>query len=403
MKRAATAVTAVFITMALTVSAWAAPAFMDDFSTSLNTDIRNFDASLLRVQRRGLPAMDEVQLTLPAESHIDRGTVRYRLTGLENISLRIYSPRGTFAALCGTTGTLYFGNTEISYHPNNVFDTLYNPANRHIYLNHTHMGWHRLTGGYGVVDFIPTPPPPAGSSLVRMGVNAYVSTSVNGSRLPVELTRAEIRIVPLQSDDLTLGHIVAEDFQSVGRIPANAQYLWIVINDPGRNFLTNTGNRTSLSWVVLSGRSLRMGRPIPDEFLPPINENPPLPDYDDPIVDTNTDNRPSAAAPRPSAPRAGTGTTSSSSTPRAAPLYEGVITAPLEPQPSAPRVQTRPPEPQAAETPSPIQEISARQEPVIYEISRQPERPNSLAGVIFYIAAVTLLVGYFLLRHKKKS
>ena len=375
----------------LTVFAGAAT-FVDDLSLQVGPDIRTPDTSLRIVQRRGLTASDEIQLTLPADANITRGAIRYRLTGLENIAVRIYSPMGTFAVECAVTQTLNFGGSNLSYQTTQVLDTHFNFADRQIYLNHGGV-WYVFRNHYSLGrHFVPTAQP-AGNSLVRMGINAYVSTSANGPRRPIALTRTDIRWMHLENFEL----IVSEDFQSTQRIPPDAQYLWIEINDPGGNLLSDAGSRTSLAWVRLSGQDLRLGRRPPQyEHLPPVIENPPPPDYDPPA----SVSRPAVAAPRPAAPAPPPA--ANPSTPReAAHRVEGVITAP--PAPSPPQASAQPePEPQAPEVPV-VQEAAARPEPVIYEISRQPERSGSLLGVIFYIIVVTLLVGYFLLRPKKRE
>ena len=394
MKRAATVVTAICLMAALTVFAGAAT-FTDDLSMQISSDIRTPDASLRIVQRRGLVASDEIQLTLPVENNITHGGIRYRLTGLEYIAVRIYSPMGTFAVECAVTQTLNFGGSNLSYQPSQVLDTHFNLTDRQIYLNHGG-SWHVFRNHYSQGRHFAPAPQPAGNALVRMGISAYVSASANGPRRPIELNRTAINWMHLDGLEL----IVAEDFQNTQRIPPDTQYLWIEINDPGGNLLSDSGTRTSLAWVRLNGRDLRMGRRPPQyEHFPPITENPQIPEYNPP-TDTN---RP-AATSQQAAPRAAAGTTSPNTPREATHRVEGVITAP--PAPSPPQARTpgaQPePEPRTPEAPA-AQETAARQDPVIYEISREPERSGSLAGVIFYIAVVALLVGYFLVRPKKRE
>jgi len=301
---------------------------------------------------------------------------------------------GTFAVECAITQTLNFGGSNLSYQPSQVLDTRFNLANRQIYLHHGG-SWHVFRNHDSLGRHFAPAPQPAGNSLVRTGVNAYVSASANGPRRPVELTRTAINWMHLENLELA----VSEDFQSTQRIPPDIQYLWIVINDPGGGLLSDAGTRTSLAWVRLNGRDLRMGRRPPQyEHFPPITENLPPPEEYNPPANTN---RPAATpAPRPAAPSPPTAT--NPNTPReAAHRVEGVITAP--PAPSPPQARAQPePAPRPPEPP-PAQETTARPDPVIYEIARQPERSGSLAGVIFYIIGVTLLVGYFLLRPKKRE
>ena len=403
--------------LAAPLAAVSAVTFVDDFTMRINPDIRTTDPafpSLVEVRRATTDNRDASQLTI--RSGVNRGGVRYRINGLERIHLRVYSPVGTFAGVHGGTGELYFGVTHPPYHPSQVIDAYF--FDGRIYADH--WGWYALRGSRPHLVFESVSNPPPRNLLQNMGVNVYVAPTLAGPRTRVPLERAAIHSTTLGCGSLT----VIEDFQStVGRIPPTARYLWVEINDPGDNRLDQEGQRTSLAWVNLSGRALRMGLP-PEEFFPPggvvQTPEPPVPPTPPPPPSPPTPPAPPSAPAqpqaRPAAPTAPARQPARPTTPPPEPPQppeppEPTREAPSTPataqgvratQPSLPRQQPLPP----PEPPPPSvhhQTAAQADELIIYEISRQPQRTTSTWPVILYILVISSLIGYLLLRSRKTA
>ena len=387
---------AALVCCAAWMSVWAgAVTFIDDME-SIGPGIRQ-SANLNSVRRSGLVPRDQTQLVVPAENDHGSGTVRYRVSGLESVQLRIYTPLGTFASVgadgMGEAILFGFGNDRPNFAPEQVLDTYYSFAQRRIYT-FGQGGWHLLSGqGQALPPFSPTPQGPPDGSIVRMGVNVLASSSPDRPETPVILTRTAIQPIRLEDGSL----VVAEDFASAGVIPAGARYLWVELNDPGGTLLTQSGVRTSLAWVSMSGRSLQMGPPPPAQTPPPVTEY--EPDLAQPPDTPATPRLARPAAPQAPASRA------SAAPQEATTRFEGVITAPETGQGSG---GSRPPVSRSTDPPQ-AQQVPGREAPpgpdelAVYEISREAAPKGSLPGVGIYIALLVGAVGYLLLRPKLRT
>ena len=408
-KRVAAAIMAVCVAVHLAAFAQAVT-FVDDFTIEVQANIRGADptAPFLTGVRKNAPEDRDVnQMTIISGQQ--RGGMGYRVSGLERINLRIYSPMGTFAAV-SSEGKPYFGAINHTYNPAQVLDTYF--AGGRIYLSHNG-NWHLLTGVGGNVDFTATPVAPAQSIRVNMGVNVYASASMHGPRTRVPVARTAIQQKRLGMDTSFADPlVVAEDYQSVaGRIPPGTRYIWVSINDPGGNLLSAEGMRTSLAWVSFSGSALLLGRPPPTTIQQPPLLSEPDPSPNNPGPGTTVRPPTPPPPPPPTPPRPPTPTPPAQPpTPAANPprpegspnRVEEVITAPAARQQAPAPAQTAPVQQPVREIETPAVPL-ASEGLLVYDIHREVERPDSRLAVIFYIIAVGALVVYLLLRPKKKD
>ncbi|MCL2578977.1 MAG: hypothetical protein FWE32_02980 [Oscillospiraceae bacterium] len=394
MKSVITALTTIFCLSVLTLGAHAIT-FVDEMEV-VSSGIRQTN-NLQPRQRSGLPeARDQMQLTVAAEQNRGVGAVRYRVSGLENVRFRVYTPRGTFATAGGQA--LRFGAPDGNMpnpfaSPPEAIDVFFSPNSQGIYARHQGE-WHQLIGSDYNHDFVRIQHEPDARTRLPMGVRAYGAASAGGTPVPIQLRRERIAQVQLAEDGRIM---IAEDFVSAGAMPSNTAFLWIELNDPGGNVLTRSADRTSLAWVELTGRSLRMGEPPPaPPVQPPGTELPPDPD---PAPPPRPPARPSTQPPSSSS--------NTNTAQEAATRFAGVITAPNPNAGGAPAApppaerNTPPVPPPQGEAGRPAPPIAQLPDPLaIYEVSREPETSGNLSGVGLYIAGVAGLAGYLLLKPK---
>lgn len=377
------------------VPAAAAPTYLDTFNGAGET-AKDCDDTLAPVLRgRQLEHGDQVQLVVSADQAGRlTGTIRYQAAGAEQVSLRIYTAKGTYVS-ADSLGQLQLGSDSGVFSPNlsALSQARYNPADGNLYAYRE--GWQVLAQSpYGnYAEFVPAPGVDTGS-LVDYGANLYAVTG--GNRKKISLTRTAVKHLEVEGV-----FYCAEDFTAA--IPQGATQIWVEINDPGGVLVSDRGVRTGLAWVAISGKSLLMGSAPAGESsaVPPPPES-----SQGESSKSASSKQPSSQSPSAPAGGGGGAAAGASSKPQAASSkFEGVITSSsgASGRKSQSAASSSAQSASALADTVPLSEPERTQGPLIYEVKSAPGDSGPDFGMILYILLVSAIILYLLLRPRNRQ
>lgn len=327
-----------------------------------------------------------------ASGGVYRGGVRYHATGVETLTLRIYSPLGTFSSpdLLGNMQLGDGGGADFLPPPGTVRQVRFHPGENLAYLNTG--SWQVLTfDSQGRPAFSPAPEF-AGKGLINFGVNLYAAREDAKPVSPLGVTRTAIGVRQYRQQLL-----IWEDFTCT--VPSGMSYLWVELNDLPEG-LGSPGMRTSLAWVQLEGKAMVLGPQITTSEPPQSS-----PAEEQSTTDQKTSSRESALPVSQS--EAAAIKANESSAKEAVSKFEGVIASP-DPSRKSTKIPSSSSERSAGYQILP--EVSLAREATdrgpsaeIYQVTRQAEKPPSSAGVGVYVAVMACVVLYLLVKPKREQ
>ncbi|MDL2233284.1 hypothetical protein LJC63_06865 [Ruminococcaceae bacterium OttesenSCG-928-L11] len=195
------------------------------------------------------------------------GHVLYRVRGCEQITVGIYTPTGTFSHPVGTGYALGFTGDDAAgrtARPAGAEQALFSPGNRYVYMRD---GANTLMMAFsGHYEFIR--PIPAEAAVVA-GLKDFIPYGPS-----VQYSRDGVSFAPVTLSFSRLDYAAAsftcyEEF--TGRIPSDAQYIRVEINDCSQFYDLSAGRYAaktsrfmmSLALVRLEGEALATGTPAP--------------------------------------------------------------------------------------------------------------------------------------------
>ncbi|MGI6404135.1 MAG: hypothetical protein ACOX0K_08030 [Oscillospiraceae bacterium] len=353
------------------------------------------------LRSRSLEPADRYQLqVMPKPDGRLRGSVQYLAQGADRISLRIYSAKGTYVTLTG--GTLALGTDSGVFRPDpaSVSNAYYHPADGKLYAFGE--SWQVFeqspTGNFGQfrqVDEVEK------GKLIPFGVCVYTSAERGGKTL-LPLTRTLIQHIEAEGQLYCV-----EDF-SCDSIPPGATSIWVELNDLEGNLLSKT-MRTSLAWVMVQGTSLTMG-PLRESTSPGVSSPPSQSSWES--SSSKASSKSSSKASSKSSPKAAPDTSAKSSltggsgSAAISSALDGQVSS-KAPSSSLQKEKSSTTEDAAFSTAENAQPelphyFHREADPLVYQVQIPPQEMGVDWGVVVYLALVSGIILYLLLRPRGK-
>lgn len=379
----------------LETPARAAPVFQDDFGSAAEA-VRTLDSNLaVFLRSAALESADRYQLGVaPTGGGRLQGAARYQATGAETLTLRLYSPKGTYVT-ADALGQPQLGSDSGVFSPDlaGLSPAYCDPdGNLYAQLDQWYLLAQSPQGSYG--EFLPAPAPDP-RTLAAYGVSVYATGTAGRQKLPLARTG-------LRHMDVEGVFLCAEDFTCA--IPKGATQIWVELSDSGSPLISRSGERAGLAWVTLSGAGLLMG-PQP-QGQPDSPESPSAPPEEESSSRRSSSQSASQSAAQSPPPAAGGTAGGTSSKGAASSKFEGVITSSSPGGKSSAggqKSQSAAPPPGAAASSSQAAPVEGQEEPLIYAVATAPRSSGPDGGMILYILLVSAVILYLLLRPKKKE
>lgn len=347
------------------------------------------------MRSRSLEPTDRYQLqVMPGRDGKLRGSVQYLAQGVESIALRLYTPKGTYVSSSGGTLALGTDSGVFRPEPSAVSGAYYHTANGKLYAYHG--GWQvfeqsPLTnyGDFQTVEEV------EGAKLVPFGVCVYLSQD-GGNKTLLALTRTSIQHLEVEGQLFCVEDFVCEN------LPSKTTSIWVELNDLEGNLLSPSV-RTSLAWVKLQGVSLTVG--------PPRESSP------NPGVTSSLPESPAANSSSKSSSKASSKSSAKASPPAdgssAADKKSGGSSVALKAESS--KASSRSPQrkdsspsastsvtSQESTLSEPPRYLDGENDPLVYQVQIPPQDSGISWGVVSYIALVSGVIFYLLLRPRQK-